>query len=108
LEPFGIFDLNQLSFISDRGTNLIKALQDYETLFCFPHRINNVLKRAFFQLKANRTSTNTIAAVHTTTKSLSSGVDTDDSCSSNSSSDDEETFAPTKKFKKKNKKKIHY
>ena len=48
LEPYGIYDLIKLSFMSDRDANLIKALEDYETLFCFPHRIKNVLKTAFF------------------------------------------------------------
>ncbi|CAF3313778.1 unnamed protein product [Rotaria sp. Silwood2] len=69
LEPFGIYDLNKISFISDRGTNLIKALEDYETLFCFPHRINDVLKRAFFQLKSNQIPTN--PSIDSTTYSTS-------------------------------------
>src|SRR5690349_19928261 len=92
--------------MSDRGKNLIKALQGYETLFCFPQRINNVLKRAFFQLKIHRTSTAATAQTTTTTTSLGPGVATSDTCSSSSSCDDEETCAPTKKIKKKKQKKI--
>ncbi|CAF1334764.1 unnamed protein product [Rotaria sordida] len=106
LEPYDISDLTKLSFISDRGTNLIKALQGYETLFCFPHRINNILKRAFFQQKIRQTSTNPSTTAQTTTPS-GSNIVTNENCQSSSSSpseEEEELCKPTKQIKtKKNK-----
>ena len=54
LEQYDLCDLSRLSFMSDRGANLVKALREYDTLFCFLHRINNILKRAFFQSKNNQ------------------------------------------------------
>ncbi|CAF4192312.1 unnamed protein product, partial [Rotaria sp. Silwood2] len=110
LEPYGIDDLTKLSFMSDRGTNLIKALQTYETLFCFPHRINNVLKRAFFQQKIRQTSTNSLTTVQTTTTTpSSSNIVTNENCQSSSSSsseeEEEELFKLTKQIKKKKTKK---
>jgi hypothetical protein len=88
----------------DRGANLLKALEDYEVLNCFPHRMNNVVKRAFFQLKANRTATTTPTTVQAT-KSLDPAAGSHDSSDSNSSTDDEELFKPTKTIKKKKRKK---
>lgn len=34
--------------VCDRGSNFIKALEDYEVAHCFPHRLNNILKRTFY------------------------------------------------------------
>ena len=33
----------------DRGSNFRKAFSGFQPLFCFGHRLNNILKRAFFQ-----------------------------------------------------------
>lgn len=49
MEPFGLIDFDKLSFVSDRGPNLVAALKKYNTLYCYPHRLNNVLKCSFFQ-----------------------------------------------------------
>ncbi|CAM4847109.1 unnamed protein product, partial [Rotaria magnacalcarata] len=52
LTMFGLeyyFDNKKLLFMSDRGSNIIKALEGHDVLFCFGHRINNVLQRAFYQ-----------------------------------------------------------
>ena len=109
LEPYGIYDLTKLSFLSDRGANLIKALEDYETLFCFPHRINNVLKTAFFQLKMYRTAPNTSTTAAQTTVPSAAANDINNNCHSSSASEDEEAFQPTKQIKKKkHKKKINH
>ena len=48
-------------FMSDRGSNIIKALENHDLIFCFAHRINNVLQRSFYQIvpkkeKANGTT----------------------------------------------------
>jgi hypothetical protein len=44
------FDNKKLMFMSDRGSNIIKALEGHDVLFCFGHRINNVLQRSFYQI----------------------------------------------------------
>lgn len=41
-------------FISDRGSNIRKALEGQDLLLCFGHRINNVLQRAFYQIKPTK------------------------------------------------------
>ena len=38
-----------VNVIIDRGSNFIKALAQYEPVYCFGHRLNNVLKIGFFQ-----------------------------------------------------------
>ncbi|CAF0844168.1 unnamed protein product [Adineta steineri] len=49
LSKFGLDNLmNKITFVCDRGSNLVKALEDYEVVHCFPHRLNNVLKRTFY------------------------------------------------------------
>ncbi|CAF3998528.1 unnamed protein product, partial [Rotaria sp. Silwood1] len=48
LEPFGIIDLSQVFFVSDRGSNFVKALTHFFVIWCFAHRLNNVLKLCFF------------------------------------------------------------
>ena len=40
--------------ISDRGSNIKKALEGHDVLFCFGHRINNVLQKAFYQIKPRK------------------------------------------------------
>ena len=40
--------MNKLFFVCDRGSNLVKALEDFKVIHCFPHRMNNVLKRTFY------------------------------------------------------------
>ena len=91
----------------DRGANLIKALQGYEVLFCFAHRLNNVLKRGFFQSKTNRTSTKTPKTATSVAATTTSAVDIDSNHSSSSNSsteEDEEVLVPTRKIKKKKQK----
>jgi hypothetical protein len=46
LSRFGIDDLmDEITFVCDRGSNLVKALENHRVVHCFPHRLNNVLKR---------------------------------------------------------------
>jgi hypothetical protein len=51
-------------FVSDRGSNIKKALEGHDILFCFGHRINNVLQRTFYQIIP---TTKQVTAVATTT-----------------------------------------
>lgn len=80
-----------------RGANLLKALQDYEVLNCFPHRMSNILKRDFFQSKNNQTSAKTAITVQATT-SADADIDQNDSSDSSSSTQDEELFKPRKQI----------
>lgn len=40
------FDKNKIIFITDRGSNMKKALKDFIRLNCFPHFVNNVAKES--------------------------------------------------------------
>lgn len=40
--------MDKVTFVCDRGSNLVKALEDYQVVNCFAHRLNNVLKRTFY------------------------------------------------------------
>jgi hypothetical protein len=42
--------------VCDRGSNFRKAFSGFQPLFCFGHRLNNVLKRAFFQHQNRRSN----------------------------------------------------
>ena len=100
LEQYDLCDLSRISFMSDRGANLVKALREYDTLFCFLHRVNNILKRAFFQSKNKQNRSN---KSKTTQPSTSSSTITDkDNYLSDSSSEEEELFTPTIQIKQKN------
>ena len=38
-----------VNVISDRGTNFMKEFAAYAPVYCFGHRLNNILKICFFQ-----------------------------------------------------------
>jgi hypothetical protein len=40
--------MHKITFVSDRGSNLVKALEDCTLVHCFAHRLNNILKRTFY------------------------------------------------------------
>jgi hypothetical protein len=40
--------MDEITFVCDRGSNLVKALENHRVVHCFPHRLNNVLKRTFY------------------------------------------------------------
>ena len=48
LQEFGINDLISVNILCDRGSNFVKAFRDYDPLFCFGHRLNNILKTSSF------------------------------------------------------------
>lgn len=89
--------------MSDRGSNLVKALREYDTLFCFLHRINNILKRAFFQSKNKQNRSNKSKAAQPSTSS--SAMTEINDCPSDSSTEEEELFTPTVHIKQKKSKK---
>lgn len=41
-----VFDPNKLIFVTDRGSNIKNALQDFTRLNCFPHFMNNTVREA--------------------------------------------------------------
>ncbi|CAF1348334.1 unnamed protein product [Rotaria sordida] len=85
--------------MSDRGVNLIKTLEDYEVLNCFPHPLNNALMRAFFQTNISRPAKNSSTTAQTMVP-LVLHRDKDDSYYSCSSTDkEEEIIKPTKRIK---------
>ena len=43
--------MDKITFVCDRGNNLVKALEGYRVIHCFPHRLNNVLKRTFYSAR---------------------------------------------------------
>ncbi|CAF1294249.1 unnamed protein product [Rotaria sordida] len=49
LSDFGITNLMNVNIITDCGSNFIKCFAQYEPLYCFGHRLNNILKTCFFQ-----------------------------------------------------------
>ncbi|CAM2699933.1 unnamed protein product [Rotaria socialis] len=44
-------DNKKLLFVSDRVSNIKKSLEGQDVLFCFGHRLNNILQKAFYQVK---------------------------------------------------------
>ena len=52
-KELAVFDLqefmNKITFVSDRGSNFVSALRKFDVLYCVAHRLNNILKRTFFQ-----------------------------------------------------------
>jgi hypothetical protein len=50
LAVFGLKELmDKITFVTDRGANFIKALMAFRVLLCVAHRLNNVLKKTFYQ-----------------------------------------------------------
>lgn len=40
--------VEKIFFVTDRGSNLVKALEGFNVVYCFLHRLNNILKRTFY------------------------------------------------------------
>ncbi|CAF3805095.1 unnamed protein product, partial [Rotaria sp. Silwood1] len=57
LQEFGINDLTSVNILCDRGSNFVKGFRDYDPLFCYGHRLNNILKTSFFQNAKNKKKT---------------------------------------------------
>ena len=94
-------DLSRLHFVIDRGSNLVKALKPYRSLYCYGHRLNNVLKRSFFQSNKKKRKNETANVQAPTVQSNKKQTDSDLSIST--SDDDIETVLPIAKRKTKTK-----
>lgn len=94
-----------VNIVSDRGSNFVKGFQDFDPLYCFGHRLNNVVKRSFFQhmQKKNKQSNSTIindvtagSHGHPASKSSKDAVtNLNDALSSEDSSEDDEEYVRT-------------
>jgi hypothetical protein len=53
IEGLSIYNLvpymKNIIWVSDRGSNIKKVLEEEEVVFCAGHRINNILEKLFFQ-----------------------------------------------------------
>lgn len=47
LNEFDIYDIENITFVTDRGSNIVKALRDQNRLNCANHLLNNVLDSGF-------------------------------------------------------------
>jgi hypothetical protein len=83
------FDNKKLLFMSDRGSNIIKALEGHDVLFCFGHRINNVLQRSFYQIVSKKEKEITITTTITPSKRR---LDIQSSSDEEFNSDNDEIF----------------
>ncbi len=54
LSRFEIFDLHDITFVSDRGANFLKALKRFQAYSCAAHRLNNIVKCCFFVNEKNK------------------------------------------------------
>ena len=47
---FGLKDfMANITFVTDRGSNFVNGLNNCTVLFCVAHRLNNILKKTFYQ-----------------------------------------------------------
>ncbi|CAF2132255.1 unnamed protein product [Rotaria magnacalcarata] len=102
LESYGINDLTQLNFVSDRGPNLVKALKPYRPIYCYAHRLNNVLKRLFFQSQKKKKK-NEEQNAQLSTINLGKNENEDSDLSTSSSEDENALSLPVRTNKKKTK-----
>lgn len=89
LVPFGLENLNSVTFVSDQGSNFVKALKPYLSFFCLAHKLNNVLKHAFYQNSSKATKKVLDMS------SASNDIDADDDCDSD---DDEQDCEDPKRL----------
>ncbi|CAF1553129.1 unnamed protein product [Adineta ricciae] len=54
LSRFEIVDLADVTFVSDRGANFLKALKRFQAYSCAAHRLNNIVKKCFFVQEKNK------------------------------------------------------
>lgn len=49
MKRFGIDDLTTTTIVCDQGANFLKGFRHLYPITCYGHKLNNVLKRSFFQ-----------------------------------------------------------
>ncbi|CAF3828855.1 unnamed protein product [Rotaria sp. Silwood1] len=105
LIEFGIDNLDFVNIVSDRGSNFVAAFRDFKRLFCFGHRLNNIVKTPFFgnTIKKKKsisiaptTINNNFAISYTTTKiEIDNSSVGNDVFTSEQSSEDEDDYMLT-------------
>jgi hypothetical protein len=50
--------MRDIVWVTDRGSNIKKILEEYEVVFCSAHRVNNVLAKVFFQVEKRKKKKN--------------------------------------------------
>jgi len=56
--------MNDITFVTDRGSNFLKAFRSHKALYCVAHRLNNILKRCFYQNLGKKTTKSKDKTVH--------------------------------------------
>lgn len=104
LREFGIDDLSSVNIVSDRGSNFVAAFRDFDSLFCFGHRMTNIVKVTFFQnVKRKKQTLNSLKANDTSSIALTTAMPQrnivlnihDDLSSEGTSEDEEVNILPT-------------
>ncbi|CAF4397955.1 unnamed protein product, partial [Rotaria magnacalcarata] len=117
LTEFGIEDLTSVNIVPDRGSNFVTAFRDFQPLFCFGHRLNNILKIGFFgNIKKLQKQVSTLSTIPDINSEFSTtmlkgrqrnAIDINDAATSDDSSDDDEKYTtptiPMKRKKRTNK-----
>jgi hypothetical protein len=75
---FGIDDLSTINIVCDRGSNFLKAFRDLHPITCYGHRLNNVLKRSFFQYQKQSPTPSAISVEKTSISDNEEDDDEDD------------------------------
>ncbi|CAF1138153.1 unnamed protein product [Didymodactylos carnosus] len=75
LSEFGLQSfMDTITYVTDRGANFLKAFRSNKVLLCVVHRMNNVLKRCFYQNPSKKSTHSPDKLVHTTTSSEATPV----------------------------------
>ncbi|CAF1284179.1 unnamed protein product [Rotaria magnacalcarata] len=104
------FDLNlfNTNIMCDRGSNFVKCFKCYNPLHCYAHRLNNVIKKCFFQNGLKRTiDKSSIACTTATTSSITTCNDILHSSDDDSCDEADDDYVPSFKIKSKRKTKSH-
>ncbi|CAF2047774.1 unnamed protein product [Rotaria magnacalcarata] len=83
-----------LQTVGTRGSNILKALKGQPLILCFAHRINNVLKRCFYETAQRRR--NILASITPTKQAKRSTVSVESTSDESSSEDEVKTSSPLK------------
>jgi hypothetical protein len=96
LSPFEI-SLSNVNIMCDRGSNFVKCFKHYGPLHCFAHRLNNLLKKCFFQYGKKRRAA--AGSKIQTATAIAAFLDEDDSSEDDSCYDTDDDDIPSIKLK---------
>jgi hypothetical protein len=66
--------MDTITYVTDRGANFVKAFRSNRVLFCVVHRLNNILKRCFYQNPNKKSNISPDKLVHTSTSIINNKV----------------------------------